>query len=588
MLQVVAMTMNSNDRVLLAALRDIVSRRHVLTRDRDMSAYATGYRTGGGPCFAVVRPGTLLELWRVLETCIAHNTIVIVQAANTGLTGGSTPAAGYDRRVIVVSVRRLKGIRLLRGGEQAVCFPGASLNELERILRPLGREPHSVIGSSCIGASVIGGVCNNSGGALVRRGPAYTELSLFARLNSDGRLELVNHLGLDLGNSPEAILATLDARNINLDEKLQTQMGRASDDEYGRHVREVDESTPARFNADPRRLHEASGCAGKVAVFAVRLDTFAQEQDTVTFYIGTNNPDELTQLRRALLSSPAGLPISAEYLHHHAFRIAERYGKDMFLAIELLGTDRLPLFYEAKGRVDKFAQSAGLTSGVSDRLLQFVANILPSHLPARLIEYRDRYEHHLLLKVARSDVAVVREYLQRSEVLANGAFFECTPSESRKAFLHRFVTAGAAVRYRAVHRKEIADIVAIDIALRRNDRDWVEHLPPALDQKIEHKLYYGHFFCHVFHQDYLVPIGVDPLQLEHDLLDLAESRGAEYPAEHNVGHLYAAKPALAEHYCSLDPLNVFNPGVGGLSKRKGWQPSSKTEKEIGSEHNAAI
>jgi hypothetical protein len=35
----------------------------------------------------------------------------------------------------------------------------------------LGRAPHSVIGSSCLGASIVGGVANNSGGALVKRGP---------------------------------------------------------------------------------------------------------------------------------------------------------------------------------------------------------------------------------------------------------------------------------------------------------------------------------------------------------------------------------------------------------------------------------
>ncbi|PMS38226.1 hypothetical protein C0Z20_05515 [Trinickia symbiotica] len=29
-------------------------------------------------------------------------------------------------------------------------------------------------------------MCNNSGGALVRRGPAYTELALFARVEADG------------------------------------------------------------------------------------------------------------------------------------------------------------------------------------------------------------------------------------------------------------------------------------------------------------------------------------------------------------------------------------------------------------------
>lgn len=37
---------------------------------------------------------------------------------------------------------------------------------------------------------------------------------------------------------------------------------------------QVDEDTPARFNADPSRLFEASGSAGKVCVFAVRLDTY--------------------------------------------------------------------------------------------------------------------------------------------------------------------------------------------------------------------------------------------------------------------------------------------------------------------------
>ena len=49
-----------------------------------------------------------------------------------------------------------------------------------------GKNPHSVIGSSCIGASVIGGICNNSGGSLVKRGPAYTELALFAQLDRAG------------------------------------------------------------------------------------------------------------------------------------------------------------------------------------------------------------------------------------------------------------------------------------------------------------------------------------------------------------------------------------------------------------------
>ena len=46
--------------------------------------------------------------------------------------------------------------------------------------------------------------------------------------------------------------------------------------------------------------------------------------------------------------------------------------------------------------------------------------------------------------------------------------------------------------------------------------------------------------------------------------------GAEYPAEHNVGHEYKAKPSLIEHYKNLDPTNSFNPGIGQSSKNKNW------------------
>ena len=30
-------------------------------------------------------------------------------------------------------------------------------------------------------SSVVGGICNNSGGSLLQRGPAYTEMALFAQ-----------------------------------------------------------------------------------------------------------------------------------------------------------------------------------------------------------------------------------------------------------------------------------------------------------------------------------------------------------------------------------------------------------------------
>ena len=148
--------------------------------------------------------------------CVSLEKIILIQAANTGLTGGSTPDGDkYDRDVVIVNTLKLDKLLLVNKGKQVLAFPGASLYKLEEILDPLDREPHSVIGSSCIGASIVGGVCNNSGGNLIKRGPAYTELSLYAQLNSDGKLELINHLGIDLGESPEEILRNLQESNFD-------------------------------------------------------------------------------------------------------------------------------------------------------------------------------------------------------------------------------------------------------------------------------------------------------------------------------------------------------------------------------------
>jgi D-lactate dehydrogenase len=143
--------------------------------------------------------------------------------------------------------------------------------------------------------------------------------------------------------------------------------------------------------------------------------------------------------------------------------------------------------------------------------------------------------------------------------------------EASKSFLHRFAVAGAAVRYRAIHSGKVEDIIALDVALRRNDTDWFERLPEAIEQHLIKKLYYGHFFCHVFHQDYIVTKGVDPVALEHEMLDILDRRGAEYPAEHNVGHLYKAKTTLVEHYRTLDPSNSFNPGIGDTPRGAHWR-----------------
>ncbi len=162
---------------------------------------------------------------------------------------------------------------------------------------------------------MTGGICNNSGGSLIRRGPAVTQLSIHVRITAEGELKLVNHLGIGLGDSAEAILGRLDTGELPGD--IPAATGRlASDHEYSKHVHDLAASTSARFNADPRRL----------------------------------------------------------------------------------------------------------------------------------IEYRNRFEHHLLLKMGNDGVQEARTYLQTRFPTQMGDYFECTPEEGTAAFLNRFAIGGAMVR----------------------------------------------------------------------------------------------------------------------------------------------
>ena len=561
----------TDNNALINELSRLVGHAHLLTDPAKTARYRKGFRSGHGDALAVVFPGSLLELWRVLNACVNADKIILMQAANTGLTEGSTPSGNdYDRDIVIISTLRLDKLHLLDNGEQVLAWPGTTLYSLEKALKPFGREPHSVIGSSCIGASVIGGICNNSGGSLVQRGPAYTEMSLFARIDEQGKLTLVNHLGIDLGETPEQILSKLDDERVK-DSDVQHDGRHAHDYDYVNRVRDVNADTPARYNADPERLFESSGCAGKLAVFAVRLDTFPAEKRQQVFYIGTNLPDVLTEIRRHILAEFKNLPVAGEYMHRDIYDIAEQYGKDTFLMIDKLGTDKMPFFFTMKGRADAMLEKVSLFKPhFTDRFMQKLGHAFPAHLPERMKTWRDKYEHHLLLKMAGDGIDEAQAWLTEYFKEAEGDFFVCTPEEGSKAFLHRFAAAGAAIRYQAVHADEVEDILALDIALRRNDTEWFEHLPAEIDSKLVHKLYYGHFMCYVFHQDYIVKKGVDPHEVKEQMLALLRERGAQYPAEHNVGHLYEADENLKRHYRENDPTNSMNPGIGKTSKLKYW------------------
>ena len=557
---------------IISEIKKISGSKYIITEDWRKQPYSKGWRYGKGNAFAVVKPGTLIEIWKILELCVKEDIIIIMQAANTGLTGGSTPYGDdYERPVIVLNTMRIDDIHIINDGKQIIGLTGSTLYNLEKKLKPYKREPHSIIGSTSIGASIIGGICNNAGGSLVQRGPSYTQMALYAKINKNKKLELVNELDINLGSSPEEILSNLQNKNYKKSDIKNTgKLG--SDDKYSEIIRKINEDTPSRFNSDSRLLYGASGSAGKLAVFAVRLDTYRSPKENKVFYVGTNDPDVFWKIRRDILSKFKTLPTLGDYLHRDCYDAAKKYSKDTFLVIERLGTTFLPTLFELKRRVDILAKKLKFfPNNFSDRLMQFLSNFWPNHLPKRMENFRDLYEHHWVIEMSDEGIVEAEKYF--SEIFKNqdGDYFICNEFESKKASLHRFVSASAIGRYHILNSKNHGDMMSLDIAFPRNEKNWFEKLPKEIDELLEMKLYYGHLFCHVLHQNYIVKKGVDGDELKKKLLKIYDKRGAEYPAEHNVGHEYHAKPSLLNFYKQLDPTNRFNPGIGKTTKLKDWK-----------------
>src|SRR5699024_7733642 len=148
--------------------------------------------------------------------------------------------------------------------------------------------------------------------------------------------------------------------------------------------------------------------------------------------------------------------------------------------------------------------------------------------------------------------------------------FRSDADEAASATLTRFGVASAASRFFVMHRSDASAMVTFDVALRRDEQDWLEELPPHIADQLLESVYFWHFFCHVLHQDHVAKKGADPAGLKQEMTALLEDRGAAVPAEHNYGRIYPAPESMTEHFQQLDPLNMFNAGVGQTSPRKRW------------------
>ena len=208
---------------MLDELRDAVGADHVLTDPEVVAGYVvdwTGRFRGATP--AVVRPGGVDEVARIMQICAAARVALVPQGGNTGLVGGSVPQHGE----IVLSLRRLDGLGPVdAAAAQVTAGAGVTLARLQAHARAAGWEYGVDLGARD-SATVGGTVATNAGGVhVLRYGSTRRQVVGVQAVLADGsvidRLDGLekDNTGYDLGGllcGSEGTLAVVTAARLRL------------------------------------------------------------------------------------------------------------------------------------------------------------------------------------------------------------------------------------------------------------------------------------------------------------------------------------------------------------------------------------
>jgi FAD/FMN-containing dehydrogenase len=204
-------------------LVDIVGPTQVLTSEDLTSSYVRDW-TGRfvGSTHAVVRPGNVDEVARVMAACETARIPVVPQGGNTGLVGGGVPRSGE----IVLSLTRLDTIGRVDVHARAVTVgAGATIAAVQHHAAQAGLD-YAVDLASRGSATVGGTIATNAGGLRVMRfGATRSQVLGIEAVLSDGRV--IRHLdglvkdntGYDLGGllcGSEGTLAVVTAARLRL------------------------------------------------------------------------------------------------------------------------------------------------------------------------------------------------------------------------------------------------------------------------------------------------------------------------------------------------------------------------------------
>ncbi|HUZ52456.1 MAG TPA: FAD-binding oxidoreductase [Streptosporangiaceae bacterium] len=188
---------------LLADLRAVTGPSHVLAEPDVVAGYATDWtRRYAGIASCVVSPGSTSEVADVIRACAAHGVPVIPQGGNTGLVGGSVPAAGpAGTAPVILSTRRLTGLEPVDAASgQVTAGAGVTIADLHRHAAAAGFR-YGVDLASRDSATVGGTIATNAGGIhTIRYGPTRSQLAGITGVLADGSV-ISNLSGLTAGST---------------------------------------------------------------------------------------------------------------------------------------------------------------------------------------------------------------------------------------------------------------------------------------------------------------------------------------------------------------------------------------------------
>lgn len=503
------------------------------------------------------------------------------------------------RPAVVLSMKRLDEHFPIDDGNRVVCLAGCGISKLASSLHSWfpERETHSVLGSTFLNPTTAAGVAFGSGGVYVRKGPARTDRALYCKVSKnkwgENVVTVVNTLGVAgledsdfQEHSGEDAIGALDAYASDVRQGFKRSMAKSSNSVHGRakasdsdyqHTVCQCSKHVSRFNADTTGA-DCNRSEGKVVILATVHDTFPAPKEKRMFWVSFPDIETALAFRREVcLNNPTDLPISCEYLDRDAVDIIDRSGRISTYMIRYLGMGEITGYlWEAKVRIGSLPFSWAPL--FADKMLHMLNNWVPEAIPRKFMTAGREWDHHCLVAAGEFGNGTLNRFMERMDAFAKKhndkvvsndenvggkivSIVEAeSPSEMTALNAFRFVAAQAFMTYCV---GEDIQGVSVDYALPKNG-GLAPHLSAQAATPLK-RMRYSHFGCNVVHEDIAYALGVDTHEEKMLLKHTVELHGGKLPAEHGHGTEYIAPLETQKRWMAMDPLNVLNPGIGGLS-----------------------